>query len=230
MLRLCLPWSEVRLVRTFFRHPFFFCKLVTNLSRPEIHPKILKAIATMHARISRIRKEDVCNFFRDLGRWYTNSARLLSSFRIILSAKYPSIHPYIHQSICTSVFLSIYPSVHPSMHLFIYLSIYLPVHPFSASDRFRSDTYILWSYLFSDFFPLGFIFANSEYFFFLFLFFLVLILLSHIVVCHLCIFDTLLQKSWLNIYIFKPFFFKEGSIISFFISHLLFFKNQFHLE
>lgn len=98
-----------------------FCKLVTNSSRSETHPEVLKATAMMHARISRIRKEDVWNLFRDLYRSViliqTVCSRVfkLSSAKLHL-ANHLSIHPSFH------------PSIHPSINLFIYLSIHLPIH------------------------------------------------------------------------------------------------------
>ena len=111
-----------------------FCKLVTNSSRSETRPEVLKATAMMHARISRIRKEDVWNLFRDLYRSVILIQTVCSRVFKLSSAK---LHLANHLSI---------HSFHPSIHPFVYLSIYPFTHPFCASDRFRSETYILWFY------------------------------------------------------------------------------------
>lgn len=127
-----------------------------------------------------------------------------------------NIRPFIHTAIDLS--LSIYPSVHPSIHLFIYPSIYPSIrsppqivlearHIFSDPIYFQTASHWISLLLtLNIFLPLSFL--PCSYFTF------------SLAVCHLCIFDILLQKSWLNIY---PIFLKEGNI-NFFIS-LFFFKS-----
>lgn len=159
-----------------------FCKLVMNSSRSETRPEVLKATAMMHARISRIRKEDVWNLFRDLYIGDINSARLLSSFQITLR-KTPFVHSPIHSPIL------------PSIHQFIYLSIYLSIYP--TILRLRSfqkrDIYSLILYV-STFrlFPVQISLLLCSKYFLSLLF--VLILFFHVAIFYLYISDILLQK------------------------------------